>query len=86
MAALVGPELVIGVVGFGPTIADALHDLGSRFQEHDYRLVPPCRGGRRHDCSGDRVHSARHDRPPCGEDRPLRRPLDWRQIAKEPPL
>ena len=38
MCALIGPDLVKGLGGFGNTISEAVHDLASGFAEHGYQL------------------------------------------------
>src|SRR5438105_4077559 len=38
MAAQIGPDWVLGIAGFGDTVADALRDLGYWFAKHHYEL------------------------------------------------
>jgi hypothetical protein len=38
IGAMIGPDLVIGVGGFGVTIRDALRDLADQFDMHHYSL------------------------------------------------
>jgi hypothetical protein len=38
MAAQIGPDWVLGIAGFGDTVAEALQDLARWFAKHDYEL------------------------------------------------
>jgi hypothetical protein len=38
MGAMIGPDLAIGLGGFGETVPDALRDLATGFDEHGYSL------------------------------------------------
>ena len=38
MAAMIGPDLVVGIAGFGETVAAALRDLAEQFTWHGYAL------------------------------------------------
>jgi hypothetical protein len=38
MCAMVGPDLVVGLGGFGDTVPEALRDLAAGFIEHGYQL------------------------------------------------
>jgi len=91
MGAMVGPDLVRGVGGFGPSIKDALYALAAEFQEHGYRLTPPAVV----EVAGTTV--AAYGYSPLGilnrlaeaiagyreEDFP---PLNWQEIGWEPPV
>jgi hypothetical protein len=39
MGAMVGPDLQIGIGGFGPSVRDSLRDLADQFDDFDYRLT-----------------------------------------------
>jgi hypothetical protein len=39
MGALIGPDLVVGLGGFGETSAEALRDLADLFEEHHYAIA-----------------------------------------------
>ena len=38
MGAMIGPDLAVGLGGFGETAPDALRDLANGFDEHSYSL------------------------------------------------
>jgi hypothetical protein len=38
MCAMIGPDLVVGLGGFGDTVPEALRDLAAGFTQHGYRL------------------------------------------------
>jgi len=38
MCAMIGPDLVVGLGGFGDTVPEALRDLAGGFKEYGYRL------------------------------------------------
>jgi hypothetical protein len=38
MGAMIGPDLVIGIGGFGKTVPEALHNLADHFDRHGYSL------------------------------------------------
>jgi hypothetical protein len=39
MGAVIGPDLAVGLGGFGETVPDALRDLANGFDEHGYSLT-----------------------------------------------
>ncbi len=38
MGAMIGPDLVIGLGGFGDTVSDALRDMADYFDKHSYSI------------------------------------------------
>ena len=94
MGAMVGPDLVIGLGGFGETVRDALCDLANGFDEHGYSLngnaVTVEVSGKRVSADGlvpsDAIRKLAwivEERGYTEQDFP---DLDWTRIAAEPPL
>ena len=38
MGAMIGPDLVIGLGGFGDSVSDALRDMADYFDKHSYSI------------------------------------------------
>lgn len=94
MGAMIGPDLVIGLGGFGETLPDALRDLANGFDEHGYSLdrnaVTVEVSGKSISSEGRtpsdairKLASIIEDRGYVEQDFPY---LDWTRIAAEFPL
>ena len=94
MGAMVGPDLQIGIGGFGPTIRDALRDLADQFDEHHYHLnenavmveaagnIVSARGA----TPGDAIRKLAWIVAECKYTENDFAELDWNRIAAEPPV
>jgi hypothetical protein len=94
MGAMVGPDLQIGIGGFGPSVRDALRDLADQFDDFDYRLtenvvVVEVAGqtvSARGQTAGDAIRKLAWivaERKYTEKDFAE---LDWTRIAAEPPV
>jgi hypothetical protein len=91
MAAMIGPDLVLGVGGFGPSVSEALDDLAAQIEEHGYQLIPPAVvevAGKKIEAVGFTASDtlkrlAEKIADYHEEDFP---PLNWEQIAREKPV
>lgn len=94
MGAMIGPDLQIGIGGFGPTIRDALRDLADQFDEFRYGLsenaVTVVAAGKTVSAKGDTPGDAIRrlawivaEGKYTEHDFPE---LDWNRIAAEPPV
>jgi hypothetical protein len=94
MGAMIGPDLVIGLGGFGETVRDALRDLANGFDEHGYSLngnaVTVEVAGKLLSAEGQTPSDAIRKLAWIIEERGYTEPdfpdLDWTRIAAEPPL
>lgn len=94
MAAMIGPDLVIGIAGFGETTSDAVRDLADQFDKHNYSLpenaVTVSVAGKTKSASGQTPADAIRklgwiiaERNYAENDFPN---LDWKVIAAELPV
>jgi hypothetical protein len=94
MAAMIGPDLVIGVAGFGETIREAMRDLADQFDRNNYLLsenaVMVFVAGKTASATGQTPADAIRklgwiiaERKYTEQDFP---DLDWIVIAAEPPV
>jgi len=94
MGALIGPDLVIGLGGFGETVPDALRELAAGFDENGYSLrenrVMVQAAGRIVSAEGRTPSDAIRKLAWIVEERGYAEndfpDLDWTRIAVEPPL
>ena len=94
MGAMIGPDLVRGIGGFGDTVSDALRNLAGYFDQHRYRItdnrveVETCR--KRVFAEGKTASDAiRNLAWMIAEGGYVEEDFaepDWNQIAAEPPV
>ena len=95
MCAMIGPDLVVGLGGFGDTVPEALRDLAAGFKEYGYRLhdntvvveVAGCsiQGGPAR-AAADAIRELADILEQVGFPEDAYPALDWEQIAREEKL
>ena len=97
MAAQIGPDLVVGIAGFGDTVPDALRDFAYSFDKYRYQLPGNSAGievaGTFIEITGDpgeapadvlmKLAALIEDRGYRESDYPT---PDWKSLAKEEPV
>lgn len=94
MGAMIGPDLVVGLGGFGVSAGDALRDLAAGFDEHGYAIagnaVAVEAKGKLMKAEGKTPAEAIRKLAWIVDERGYVEddfaPLNWNRIAAEPPL